>query len=249
MTAPDNPWVASPHPSGAKYAYGSMWPFGGTSGASPHVTGVAALLAQAGIQGDAARDAIRAGAVSDATTGTVPNGDYGFGRLDAAGALGAKKVGKDPSVQLSFTPAAPTVRDTVELVAHATSGDGNDAALEVKWDDGYDGAWETSYAAPAPHAVVKKTAGKYPFKVRARNSGGHIAEAVAWVTIADAPPPMPAPSPTMRAAPGAPLSPGGGCGCRAAPVRGDYGISGLALGALLVPLRLRLRTRGGGRGH
>ncbi len=73
VTAPDNPWVATEYdPPYDENPYGAFRVFGGTSGASPHVTGTAALLAQAGVHGDAARDAIRTGAVSDAVTGTTP---------------------------------------------------------------------------------------------------------------------------------------------------------------------------------
>ncbi len=190
VTAPDNPWVASEHLTTEKTPYGSYRVFGGTSGASPHVTGVAALLAQAGIQGDKARDAIRAGAVSDTTTGTVPNGSYGYGRLDAAAALGITTVGKPFTVTLTTKPLHPTIADKVTLVATAQADDGDaTSGIATKWDDGYDGTWDTTYDTVLTHQVSSNTIGAQPYKVRARNAGGRVAEAVLWIDYAKAPPP------------------------------------------------------------
>jgi MYXO-CTERM domain-containing protein len=225
VTAPDNPWVADEHMPSLPYPYGSYSVFGGTSGASPHVTGTAALLAQAGIRGDAARDAIRAGAIVDSDTGAVPNGDYGWGRLDAAGALGVSTGGVDPSVTVSVTPAQPTTADAIELVPDAHSNDGNDAALEAKWDDGYDGTWDTPYGGVGPHPFAPPAAGRYPFKVRVRNASGRVAEAVVWVDVADA------------------AAVGGGCGCRATPSGGgELGLAALSL-ALALLARRRAATK------
>ncbi len=181
VTAPDNPWVATEHLPGAGIEYGALRVFGGTSGASPHATGAGALLAQAGLRGDAARDAIRAGAMQDAQTGAVPNGDYGWGHLDIAAALGAKGTGATPTVTLAVTPAHPRVGEPATITPTADAGDAT--AVEAKWDDGYDGTWDTPYAAVAPREVTAKAAGRAAYKVRVRNASGHFAEAVAWVTF------------------------------------------------------------------
>jgi len=223
ITAPDNPWVANEWMSTLAYPYGSYSVFGGTSGASPHATGTAALLAQAGVHGDDARDAIRAGAIVDSDTGAVPNGDYGYGRLSAAGALGASAVGVDPSVAIQV--AQPTyVGVALSLTPVAQSNDGDDGALQAKWDDGYDGSWDTTYAPIAAHAFTPTQIGKYPFKVRVRNSTGHVAEAVAWVDVEDAPPPETS----------------SGCGCNTIETRADFGYAG-ALVALAAFARRRRR--------
>jgi subtilisin family serine protease len=184
ITAPDNPWVATEFIGTSKHPYGSFTVFGGTSGASPHVTGVAALLAQAGVQGDAARNAIRSGAAVDQLTGPVPNPNYGSGRLDAAGALGMKTGGKDFTLMVASS-ANPRVGDAKLLVTAVGDADAT-AGLELKWDEGYDGTWETDYAAAAPYAVSQKMPGRYVYKVRARNATGHVAEAIITLDLKEA---------------------------------------------------------------
>jgi len=211
VAAPDNPFAAAPHDYPFGYGntlvpHGAFWPFGGTSGAAPHVTGVAALLAQANVWGDAARDAMRAGAWVDEVTGAVPNERYGYGRLNAAGALGVTATGEPPTVtlQASATRVAPGTQ--VMLTATAVDPDGPAGALELRWDDGYDGSWDTTYAALAPHAVMMATAGKQGYKARVRDAAGRIAEAVVWVTYVD---------PIVE------READTGCGCRGAAGRGS----------------------------
>ncbi len=222
ITAPDNPWVAAEYAPGVdKAPYGAFRVFGGTSGASPHVTGTAALLAQAGIHGDAARDAIRAGAASDAVTGTTPNKNYGYGRLDTAAALGVKASGATPTITLTSTPATPTTDDKVTLTPAVTSGDGSTTGLQVKWDDDYDGTWDVPYAAPAPRTITSAMPVTRPFKARVRNAAGHIAEAVVWVTFTTPPPAPPAPPPSK------------GCGCRTTPEAPGAAGLGLLAAALV----------------
>ncbi|HVY49639.1 MAG TPA: S8 family serine peptidase, partial [Minicystis sp.] len=162
VLAPDNPWVATATVPGDASGNpdGSFWVFGGTSGASPHVTGVAALLAEAGVRGDAARDAIRAGAAHDATTGDVWNQDYGFGRLDAAGAFGVKASESGPPVvTLRASSETPVVGADVVLTPTAKAADGTTDGLQAKWDDAYDGTWNTDYAPVAPRHVTSNHAG------------------------------------------------------------------------------------------
>jgi MYXO-CTERM domain-containing protein len=226
LLAPDNPWTSQETGTDASGPpYGSFQVFGGTSGASPHVTGAAALLAQAGMKGDAVRDALRMGAVADATTGTVPNGDYGYGRLDVAAALGVKTKGARPTITLTATPAKPTTKDTVTLTPAATSGDSS-SGLEIKWDDDYDGTWDSAYAPVAARQIKSDTPVTRPFKARVRNAAGHIAEAVVWVTFT-------APSTTP------PMTDAGGCGCRTAPA--TPAIPALAAGLAVAALAVRRR--------
>ncbi len=238
VTAPDNPWVAAEYdPAYDEDGYGAFRVFGGTSGASPHVTGTSALLAQAGIHGDAARDAIRMGADSDAVTGKTPNFGYGYGRLDAAGALGVKTIGKDPTLTLRVSPSMPTTKDTVTITPDATNGDGSTAGLQIEWDDGYDGTWDVPYAPIAPRTITSKTPATLPFKARVRNAAGHVAEAVAWITFTTPPPAM------MTNPPAGEDADPYDCGCRtvgAAPERGAWAALGVAV---LLGARRRRRRR------
>jgi hypothetical protein len=219
ILAPDNPWVALAHTPESTSAYGSYDVFGGTSGASPHVTGVGALLAQAGIRGDDARDAIRKSAFTDGTEGTLPNGAYGYGHLDAAKALGVTTVGTTPTVTLSANPSTANVGDQVVLTATASGGD----SLQIKYDDDYDGTWDTPYAAPAPRSVTWDHAGIRHFKVRTKNSSGRIAEAVAEITFNAAP----------TATPNSGASSSSGCGCNLTSRAPSFGGAvGIGLAAL-----------------
>ncbi|APR75421.1 alkaline serine protease [Minicystis rosea] len=225
VLAPDNPWTAQ-QTGGTDEGgppYGSFQVFGGTSGASPHVTGAAALLAQAGIRGDDAREAIRMGAATDALSGKVPNGSYGYGRLDVAAALGVTTKGTRPTLSLKVTPAKPTTKDTVTITPETTGG------VEIKWDDDYDGTWDQGYAQVAGRQIQSATPLTRPFKARVRNATGHIAEAVVWVTFSE---------------PGATPPPDdGGCGCRTTSDAGSLGPAALALAGLAVAARRRRNRR------
>jgi MYXO-CTERM domain-containing protein len=230
VVAPDNPWVAATTVDGEQMTspYGSFFVFGGTSGASPHVTGASALLAQAGLHGDAARDALRMGASTNTFTGKVWNQDYGFGELDIAGALGVTATSGPPKVSLKASNDVPAVGAKVTLTPTAVDAKGEKTGLEAKWDDGYDGTWDTKYAAVAPRVVTSDKAGNQPFKVRVRDVGGHIAEAVIWLDFGGNNPSGTGGNGAGGSASGSVDS--GGCGCEAA---GSSPASGFGAGALL----------------
>jgi MYXO-CTERM domain-containing protein len=181
VLAPDNPWVATSETdfSNNPLSLGQVWPFSGTSGAGPHVTGVAALLAQASIHGLDAHAAIRKGARASEVAGQLPNNEYGYGALDAAGALGVPPDGDPPTVTLSASAAVAKPGESITLTATVVSQD--DSKDEIRWDDGYDGSWDTPYATPAPRVVTTLVPGLQSYKVRARNAAGRFAEAIIQV--------------------------------------------------------------------
>jgi subtilisin family serine protease len=64
-------------------------PFGGTSSAGPHVAGAAALILQADttLRHKEVQVLLRAGAIADVFTGTVPNTTWGYGKLRIVNSL------------------------------------------------------------------------------------------------------------------------------------------------------------------
>jgi hypothetical protein len=256
VVAPDNPFAAAPYmPDYFGYgevAHGGFWVFGGTSGAGPHVAGVAVLLAQAGIRGKAAREAIMAGATKDAQTLADPNA-YGAGRLNAAGALGIEVSDAPPTVAITLASSPVFVGRAAELQLTVADPQHPESSLVARWDDGYDGTWDTDYESSFDRTVVHEEVGRFPYKVRVRNPGGRVAEAVLWVTVEEAPPEQPdagLDAGLGEDAPAGPAAtpstePGGGCGCRTVS-RGSTG--GGALLAILLGAGLAVRRRRGHRG-
>ncbi|MFW5739045.1 MAG: S8 family serine peptidase, partial [Myxococcota bacterium] len=253
IVAPDNPFAAAPRIEdyfGTEIPAGAFWVFGGTSGAGPHVAGVATLLAQTGVRGDAAREAIRNGAIRDALTQSDAHA-YGAGRLSAAGALGVQGDVEPPEVSLHVVGSA--VVGEPALLSVVASDPGHPASsLLVRWDDGYDGTWDTEYAAELEREVVHEQVGRYPYKVRVRNPGGRVAEAVLWLDVGEAPPIEPdagamdagtggSDAGGPPAADASRLEPGGGCGCRFEGTNGPAprGLGWFALLASLLLLRRR----------
>jgi hypothetical protein len=142
---------------------------------------LAALMAQAGLRADAAREAIRAGGIVDADTGAVPNARFGWGRLSAAGALGATAGGSPPTLSLEAVPVLPGAAATLHVTA--TDADGNASALRLKWDDDYDGTWDTAWGPVADRQVTNDQAGSRLFKARVRDAKGLVAEGVRTVVV------------------------------------------------------------------
>ncbi|MEZ4372198.1 MAG: S8 family serine peptidase [Polyangiaceae bacterium] len=184
LVAPDNPWVSAPegelypdYPGYSVFPHGSIMIFGGTSGAAPHAAGLAVLLAQAGQPGAAAIEALRTGAVEDKFTGTVPNADYGYGRLSAAGSFGVPLDGASPTIELRADPAGAAPGESVLVTPIAT-----DNQIRVRWDEGYDGVWDSELSDLGGREF---TQGNEPLrlKVQAWSGNGRIAEAALLVPL------------------------------------------------------------------
>jgi subtilisin family serine protease len=104
IAAPGNLDVISALPKddqsfGNSSPLGSYVSFGGTSAAGPHVAGVAALLLQAFPQAGhlEIQHALQEGAHTDTFTGEAPNDLWGYGKLDAVGALNWLKEQVQPA--------------------------------------------------------------------------------------------------------------------------------------------------------
>jgi subtilisin family serine protease len=216
VLAPDNPWSSLcageiyPDYPGYVVAPGAAYQvFGGTSGAGPHVAGVAALLVGAGLRGAAVRERIMATAIDDGLGGTLPNGDYGAGRIDALRALAAGATedgGEPPTVSLS-APSYVPLGSPITFTASASDPEGSEVTL--RWDQGYDGTWDGEYGPSDTLTFTPSEEGFVFVKVRARDAFGRIAEAAARVQVGGEAPDAGTPD----AGPGG--GGDGGCGCSA----------------------------------
>lgn len=83
-------WAASigNHP---REGEGKYVRFGGTSAAGPMVVGAIALMLEVNptLTADDVREILHATAIADEFTGTVPNADWGYGKLDIVAAVEA----------------------------------------------------------------------------------------------------------------------------------------------------------------
>jgi MYXO-CTERM domain-containing protein len=197
VVAPDNPWsVLGEGPIYPQYSPDELIApaaayavFGGTSGAGPHVAGVAALLVESGLDGASVRDRITETAIDDGTGGTLPNANYGHGRLSASAALGVAETGTPPTISLS---APETVRPGARLTLTAVVSDADGGSLSVRWDDAYDGTWDTEYAESLTRSVTAPNSeGTFHVKARVRDASGRIAEASAVIAVAASAPVTP----------------------------------------------------------
>lgn len=180
ISAPDNPIV--PATFFGTYDLGYTV-YGGTSGASPHVAGAAALVLQAHpeLDGEGVKAAIREGAAVDRFTGAVPNDDYGHGKLDAYRAVNgaAAPGGGAPRIE----PAAVTIEtgpQAIELTATDPDGD----ALVFDVDRDYDGTYEERLAGPRVEVNYAET-GSYVLKVRATDPTGREGRSLVHASVSE----------------------------------------------------------------
>ncbi len=191
ISSPDDPMAPF---STEGLPHGSYRTFGGTSGATPHVAGVAALLLAA--NPDLSHQQVEAILVSTARTdrhtggAALPNEEYGFGKLDAAKAI----LGEHPQAG-----SAPTV--TLELVGRARAGqpitlralvqdpDGDGEQASVAWDVGYDRAYEAGPANGQDHVFTVDVPGVLPVVAEVIDPTGRTARALLQLEVGEPCPP------------------------------------------------------------
>lgn len=262
VVAPDNPWsvlgageVFPMYPGDYVMPEGAYQIFGGTSGAGPHVAGVAALLVEAGLRGPDVRSRIMETAIDDGF-GPLPNGDYGAGRLDALRALAggaSDDAGVVPVVSVSLSAPRVAPGESVRVVV--TASDPGGGPISLRWDDDYDGSWDSEYAAYdearertiTPRLTGSASEGWGHVKVRVRNVAGLLAEASVRVRVGEWPAGTDASVDSdagvdADAGVGGMPGDGGGCGCRA-PATGTRSTSAWLLGLGLLTAGAARRRR------
>ncbi|MBK9260526.1 MAG: S8 family serine peptidase [Polyangiaceae bacterium] len=115
ISAPDDPITAGFREG--EQASGLI--YGGTSGASPHVAGAAALLLQAHPDwtGADVHEAIRNGALVDEHVGNAPNDDFGYGKLRIHRSLFGQDppAGSDPRISIDPVTAYAGVEVSIPI--------------------------------------------------------------------------------------------------------------------------------------
>jgi len=165
VIGPDDPFAPS--------LFGRYESFGGTSGALPHATGVAALFiaANPGATHRVVEQALTDNAIADRFTGMRPNDEAGFGKVSASQVLLGvhSEAGIPPTVTLRadgmFLPNRP-----IRVTADARDSDGR--VVRVDWDEGYDRVYEGSTTGPHVRALTLDAAGRLQVVARAIDDDG-----------------------------------------------------------------------------
>ncbi|KAF5414537.1 MAG: Subtilisin-like serine protease [Candidatus Methanogaster sp.] len=137
---------------------GKYWWFSGTSAASPHVAAAAALMLQArpGLTHNQLKKILRDTAREDTFTGSTPNENWGYGKLDVLSAVNPLTPSTDNTSTLKIVTSASTPPGNYALTITGTVGEKTQdiqATLHVttalRGDVNHDGAITSADAAIA----------------------------------------------------------------------------------------------------
>lgn len=106
-------------------ALGKYWWFGGTSAAGPHVAAAAALMLQVrpGLTHNQLKGALRDTAREDAFTGSTPNENWGYGKLDVLSAVNSLTPSTGGTSTLKIVTSSSTPPGNYALTITGTGGE------------------------------------------------------------------------------------------------------------------------------
>lgn len=161
--------------------------FGGTSCGSPHGAGVAALLKQAfpNANSNDILLKLQEGAVSDSFTGTTPNNNAGYGKLNAYRSLTGKNASAGSAPTITAEPVEGSVGESITIRLDVADAEDEADELVVDADLDYDGTFETKIT-DAKINFKGTTPGTHAIKVRVTDSSARSAETLARVSLSQA---------------------------------------------------------------
>ncbi|MBK7398344.1 MAG: S8 family serine peptidase [Myxococcales bacterium] len=203
LAAPDNPFSTAA-PGKLTQLFDVLYdPFGGTSGAGPHVVAALALIKQVHpeLSGAALQAALLDHTRKDAFVTDDAN-KWGKGKLDLAAALGVpRKVGSPPTVKLTASEK-PQVGRPITLTAQI---DDDAPGSKVRWDLDDDGKVDTEWSTTTTQQLSVDAESKRVVRVEVLDADGYLRGASMALVVGPYVADPVAPAETS------------GCGCRTTP--------------------------------
>lgn len=159
--------------------------FGGTSGAGPHVAAGVALIKQMGPELTASElfDLITKGATVEAFMGSVPNKEYGHGKLNIYksyfGYVPPGNLPPSADLEMSWRNGLYATLDA------SASTDPEAGPLMSRWDFDYDGTWDSQWMEGLTLEFGYPGPGTHTAKVAVRDAPGAIDHAIVSFEVLD----------------------------------------------------------------
>lgn len=163
--------------------------FGGTSGALPQVAASIALLLQAEptLTPAEVKARVQSSASSDSFTGTVPNNNWGYGKLSTFRMIHGVLPDSNTSPIAHVQAQSMVEKDDVLLLDASLSSDEEDlqGALIFRWDLDYDGTWDEEYVGQPTTSVALKALGSFCIKLEVEDTAGAFSQMLHHVQVVD----------------------------------------------------------------